>query len=116
VEVTTGPLGQGTANAIGMAIAAKHLEAVYGSDAGFRVYAIVTDGDLMEGISSEASSLAGHLGLDNLVFLYDDNHVTSTATPRSPSPRTGTHATRRTAGTPRCHRRKRHGRDRGGGR
>ncbi|HWH66947.1 MAG TPA: hypothetical protein VNS99_12655, partial [Gaiellales bacterium] len=76
VEVTTGPLGQGTANAIGMAIAAKHLEAVYGPDAGFRVYAIVTDGDLMEGISSEASSLAGHLGLDNLVFLYDDNHVT----------------------------------------
>ena len=76
VEVTTGPLGQGTANAIGMAIAAKHLEAVYGPDAGFRVYAIVTDGDLMEGISGEASSLAGHLGLDNLVFLYDDNHVT----------------------------------------
>ena len=76
VEVTTGPLGQGTANAIGMAIAAKHLEAVYGPDAGFRVYAIVTDGDLMEGISSETSSLAGHLGLDNLVFLYDDNHVT----------------------------------------
>ena len=49
---------------------------MYGPDAGFRVYAIVTDGDLMEGISSEASSLAGHLGLDNLVFLYDDNHVT----------------------------------------
>jgi transketolase len=76
VETTTGPLGQGSANAIGMAIAAKHLEAAYGPDAGFRVFAIVTDGDLMEGISGEASSLAGHLGLDNLVFLYDDNHVT----------------------------------------
>jgi transketolase len=76
VETTTGPLGQGTANAIGMAIAAKHFEAVYGPDAGFRVYAIVTDGDLMEGISGEASSMAGHLGLDNLLFLYDDNHVT----------------------------------------
>ena len=59
-----------------MAIAGKHFEAVYGPDAGFRVYAIVTDGDLMEGISGEASSLAGHLGLDNLIFLYDDNHVT----------------------------------------
>jgi transketolase len=76
VETTTGPLGQGSANAIGMAIAGKHLEAIFGSDAGFRVYAIVTDGDLMEGISGEASSIAGHLGLDNLVFLYDDNHVT----------------------------------------
>ena len=76
VETTTGPLGQGAANAIGMAIAGKHFEAAYGPDAGFRVYAIVTDGDLMEGVSGEASSLAGHLGLDNLVFLYDDNHVT----------------------------------------
>src|SRR4051812_38069535 len=76
VETTTGPLGQGSANAIGMAIAGKHLEALYGPDAGFRVYAIVTDGDLMEGISGEASSIAGHLGLDNLLFLYDDNHVT----------------------------------------
>jgi transketolase len=76
VETTTGPLGQGSGNAIGMAIAGKHLEAVYGPDAAFRVYAIVTDGDLMEGVSGEASSLAGHLGLDNLVFLYDDNHVT----------------------------------------
>ena len=76
VETTTGPLGQGAANAVGMAIAGKHLEAIYGPDAGFRVYAIVTDGDLMEGVSGEASSLAGHLGLDNLLFLYDDNHVT----------------------------------------
>ncbi|MDX6545492.1 MAG: transketolase, partial [Gaiellales bacterium] len=76
VETTTGPLGQGAGNSIGIAIAGKHLEAVYGPDAGFRVYTIVTDGDLMEGVSGEASSLAGHLGLDNLIFLYDDNHVT----------------------------------------
>jgi transketolase len=75
VETTTGPLGQGAANAVGMAIAAKHLEARYGELAGFRVFAIVSDGDLMEGVSGEASSLAGHLALDNLVFLYDDNHV-----------------------------------------
>ena len=75
VETTTGPLGQGAANAVGMAIAGKHLEARYGGLAGFRVFALVSDGDLMEGVSGEASSLAGHLGLDNLVFLYDDNHV-----------------------------------------
>ena len=76
VEVTTGPLGQGTGNAIGMAIAAKNLAARFGKPAGFRVFALVSDGDLMEGVSGEASSLAGHLALDNLVFLYDDNHVT----------------------------------------
>jgi transketolase len=75
VETTTGPLGQGAANAVGMAIAGKHLEARYGGLAAFRVFALVSDGDLMEGVSGEASSLAGHLGLDNLVFLYDDNHV-----------------------------------------
>jgi transketolase len=75
VETTTGPLGQGAATAIGMAIAGKHLEAVYGELAAFRVFVLVSDGDLMEGVSGEASSLAGHLGLDNLVFIYDDNHV-----------------------------------------
>ena len=76
VEATTGPLGQGAGNAIGMAIAAKNLAARFGEPAGFRVFALVSDGDLMEGVSGEASSLAGHLALDNLVFLYDDNHVT----------------------------------------
>jgi len=76
VEATTGPLGQGTGNAVGMAIAGKHLAARFGDAAGFRVFALVSDGDLMEGVSGEASSLAGHLALDNLVFLYDDNHVT----------------------------------------
>jgi len=75
VETTTGPLGQGAGIAIGMAIAGKHLEARYGAVAGFRVFAIVSDGDLMEGVCAEAASLAGHLELDNLVFLYDDNHV-----------------------------------------
>src|SRR4029077_14176262 len=75
VETTTGPLGQGAGTAVGMAIAAKHLEARYGAIAGFRVFAIVSDGDLMEGVCAEAASLAGHLELDNLVFLYDDNHV-----------------------------------------
>jgi transketolase len=75
VETTTGPLGQGAGTAIGMAVAGKHLEAVYGPEAGFRVFALVSDGDLMEGVSGEASSLAGHLELDNLVFFYDDNGV-----------------------------------------
>jgi transketolase len=79
VETTTGPLGQGFSNAVGMAIAAHHLAGVY-NEPGFpifdqRVYAIVSDGDLMEGIASEAASLAGHLGLGRLTFLYDDNHV-----------------------------------------
>jgi transketolase len=75
VEMTSGPLGQGAGTAVGMAIAGKHLEAVYGPEAGFRVFALVSDGDLMEGVSGEASSLAGHLELDNLVFFYDDNGV-----------------------------------------
>ena len=79
VEVTTGPLGQGFTNGVGMAIAEAHLAAEY-NEPGHRVvdhcvYAIVTDGDLMEGITSEAASLAGHLKLGKLIYLYDDNHV-----------------------------------------
>lgn len=80
VEVTTGPLGQGFANGVGMALAAR-MAAERFSDGVFspidhRIYAIVSDGDLMEGISSEAASLAGHLKLGNLVYLYDDNRIT----------------------------------------
>jgi transketolase len=80
VEITTGPLGQGFANGVGMGIAQKHLAALFNRK-GFPVidhfiYAIVSDGDLMEGVSYEASSLAGHLKLDNLIYLYDDNKIT----------------------------------------
>jgi transketolase len=79
VETTTGPLGQGFANGVGMAIAEAHLAKLYnrpGHDiVDHYVYAIVTDGDLMEGVASEAASLAGHLGLGKLIYLYDDNKI-----------------------------------------
>jgi transketolase len=79
VETTTGPLGQGFANGVGMAIAQKFLAARYNKPGhtvvDYNVYAIVTDGDLMEGVASEAASLAGHLKLNNLIYLYDDNHI-----------------------------------------
>jgi transketolase len=80
VEITTGPLGQGFANGVGMAIGAAHLAAQFNKDEfpviDHNVYAIVSDGDLMEGVASEAASLAGHLKLGKLIYLYDDNHVT----------------------------------------
>ncbi len=80
VEATTGPLGQGTANAVGMAIAermlASHFNRPEHEIVNHRTFALVSDGDLMEGISGEASSLAGHLGLGKLVYLYDSNQVT----------------------------------------
>jgi transketolase len=76
VEMTTGPLGQGFANGVGMAMAEKFLRQHYGAELqNHRVFAIVSDGDLMEGIASEAASLAGHLALDRLVYLYDDNDI-----------------------------------------
>ncbi len=83
VEVTTGPLGQGFANGVGMAIAEAHLAARYNRP-GHEVvnhftYSIVSDGDLMEGVASEAASLAGHLKLGKLIYLYDNNHVSLAA-------------------------------------
>ena len=80
VEITTGPLGQGFANGVGMAIGAAHLAARFNKEdkkvIDHYVYAIVSDGDLMEGVAAEAASLAGHLKLGKLIYLYDDNHVT----------------------------------------
>src|SRR5881394_3845467 len=80
VEITTGPLGQGFANGVGMGMGAAHLAAKFNqpdfSLIDHHVYAIVSDGDLMEGVASEAASLAGHLKLGQLIYLYDDNHVT----------------------------------------
>ncbi|HSQ66814.1 MAG TPA: transketolase [Polyangiaceae bacterium] len=77
VETTTGPLGQGVGNAVGFALGQKMLEARFGAPfAGQHVYCIASDGDVMEGVSGEASSIAGHLGLSNLIVFYDDNRIT----------------------------------------
>src|ERR1051325_4802703 len=80
VETTTGPLGQGVANSVGMAIAERWLASRFNRPGheivDYRVYAIAGDGCMMEGVSSEAASLAGHLRLSNLVWIYDNNHIT----------------------------------------
>jgi transketolase len=80
IEVTTGPLGQGFANAVGMGLAAKMMAARFNTGDGFKpvnsiIYCFCSDGDLEEGVSQEAASFAGHLGLGNLIYLYDDNDV-----------------------------------------
>ena len=79
VDVTTGPLGQGFANGVGFAIAQKHLAARYNKPGfdlfDYRIYAICSDGDIMEGVTAEAASLAGHLKLGNMIYFYDDNHI-----------------------------------------
>jgi transketolase len=80
VETTTGPLGQGISNSVGMAIAQRWFASEFNRDGhnpfDYRIYAICGDGDLMEGVSNEAASLAGHLGLSNLMWFYDNNHIT----------------------------------------
>jgi len=83
IEITTGPLGQGFATGVGMAIAERHLAATYNRQ-GYEIvdhytYAIVSDGDLMEGVAAEAASLAGHLKLGKLIYLYDNNHISLAA-------------------------------------
>src|SRR5205823_14171196 len=80
IETTTGPLGQGVGNSVGMAIAGKWLEARYNRPGfevfNYNIYAFCGDGDMMEGVASEAASLAGHLKLSNLCCVYDENKVT----------------------------------------
>jgi transketolase N-terminal domain/subunit len=92
VETTTGPLGQGVANSVGMAMAERWFAARYNRPGfplfDYRVYALCGDGDMMEGVSSEAASMAAHLKLSNLVWIYDSNHITIEGSPsRRPWPK-----------------------------
>src|SRR6185436_12504513 len=79
IEVTTGPLGQGFANGVGMAIAQQYLTSRYNKEGfnlfDYKIYALCSDGDMMEGVTAEAASIAGHLQLGNIIYLYDNNHI-----------------------------------------
>ena len=106
VETTTGPLGQGVGNAVGMAMAARRERGLLDSDApegkslfDHTIWVFASDGDLEEGISGEASSLAGTQQLGNLVLVYDANRISTRTTPTSRSPKTSAPDTRPTAGT-----------------
>ena len=102
VEVTTGPLGQGFAMGVGMAIAERFLAETFNREGArvidHRTYGLISDGDLMEGISAEAASLAATMGLGKLVYLYDANRVSLEEAPSSPSPRMSARAFAATAG------------------
>ena len=100
IETTTGPLGQGVGNIVGMAIAERTLRETFGAElCDHRIYGICSDGDLMEGISSEAASLAGHLRLGRIVMLYDDNKISIEGSTDLRSPRMCRPGSRPWAGT-----------------
>ena len=103
METTTGPLGQGIGNSVGMAIASRWLAAHYNRPGfelfDFNVYALCSDGDLMEGVGGEAASLAGHLKLSNLCWIYDDNHITIEGNTSLASAKTWPRGSPATAGT-----------------
>jgi transketolase len=102
VEVTTGPLGQGLATSVGLALAERMLAAEFGELVDHRTYVLASDGDLMEGVSQEAISIAGHLRLNRLVVLWDDNGISIDGRCRCPIRSISSSVSRPPAGTPRA--------------